>query len=469
MQVAYEIVKNIFYFVAAFYVIYLAVYSGFLLLSVTVGSISLYEQRTRQRMYNFLNHDYYMPVSIIVPAYNEELTVVDTVRSLLNLDYRLYEIIVVDDGSSDKTCEVLIDSLKMEKLERPLRKKVPCKNEIFIYATQAEKVRVTLIRKENGGKADALNVGINASEYPYFVCMDADSMLQHDALTNIARPLLESNNVVACGGLVRIVNDITLRDGKVVDYNMPHNLVLCMQVLEYDRSFLASRLLFDKFNGNLIISGAFGLFKKDVVIAAGGYDSSLMGEDMELVVRLHAYCRSNNIDYRIKYAADAVCWSQAPETLDDLRKQRRRWHIGLFQSLWNHRSLIFNPAYGLISLVSFIYFLVYELLSPYIEIFGIITIIAAAAFNIVNVSYMFMLMLLYSVFTGILSITAFFARIHAMEIKMHTKDMLKVISLCLIETLVFRTILSMVRLTAFRKYSSGKHHWGQIKRIKMNT
>lgn len=171
-------------------------------------------------------------------------------------------------------------------------------------------------------------------------------MLQHDSLSKIVRPLLENENVVAVGGVVRPCNGAELEHGRVKKYKLPVNILACMQVLEYDRSFLASRILFDKFNGSLIISGAFGLFKKDTVIEAGGYDHSTMGEDMELVVKLHEYCVLNDIPYCIKYATDAICWSQAPERLRDLCKQRKRWHLGLFQSMWKHRIMLFNPKFG---------------------------------------------------------------------------------------------------------------------------
>ncbi|MEG2200414.1 MAG: glycosyltransferase, partial [Anaerovorax sp.] len=361
----------------------------------------------------------------------------------------------------------LVEAFSMQKLERPIRKKVSCKEEEFVFITTGEKVNVTLIRTENGGKANALNMGINASEYPYFVCIDADSMLQKDALNNIMRPILEDSTMIACGGLVRIINDVTLRDGVVVEYKMPKNLLLCMQILEYDRSFLASRLLFDKFNGNLIISGAFGLFKKDMVIAVGGYDFETVGEDMELVIRLHAYCRSNRIPYSIRYAADAVCWSQAPANLKSLKSQRRRWHIGLFQSIWKHKQLILNPAYGIISFVSFLYFLIYELLSPYIELFGLLTILIAYQFNLINVPFMLTFLLIYAFFSGMVTIIAFFSRVHAMDIQLHVGDVLKAISLCLIENIVLRFILVFIRIFAFKGYRKGKMNWGEIKRFHM--
>ncbi|MEM1483518.1 glycosyltransferase [Oscillospiraceae bacterium PP1C4] len=463
-----ELAKQIYEYIEAFFIAYLIGYSIFLLLSVTVGSITLYEQKRKQVLYNYIKHEFYIPISVIVPAHNENITVIDTILSLLELQYRLYEIIVVDDGSEDNTSDCIIEFFKMQQIRRPICKKIPCKNEEFIYVSYSYKVPITLIRKENGGKSDALNMGINASEYPYFVCMDADSMLQSDSLENIARPFLEQSDVIACGGLVRIINDLTIKDGKILDYKLPKSILLCMQILEYDRTFLASRLLFDKFNGNLIVSGAFGLFRKDMVIAVGGYDINTMGEDMELIVRLHAFARANELPYRIRYAANAVCWSQAPHTLHDLKKQRRRWHIGLFQSITKHRQMLFNPVYGMLSFISFIYFLLYELFSPYIELFGLISILLAMFFNLINVPFMILFFGIYALFGSIMSLTAFFSRIHAMNIKLKVGDVFKAISLCVIENVGLRSIMAFTRLTAFIGYKNKKLKWGKIKRQKMN-
>ena len=195
----------------------------------------------------------------------------------MTLEYRAYEIIVVDDGSKDRTSEVLAETFDMHLVHRPIRRQINCQREEYVYETRAQKVPVTLIRKKNGGKADALNMGINAANFPYFICMDADSVLQYDSLRRIAQPILENGNVVAVGGIVRISNDVELENGRVKRYRLPRSILAFMQVLEYDRSFLASRILFDRFNGSLIISGAFGLFKKDTVIAVGGYDNKTDG------------------------------------------------------------------------------------------------------------------------------------------------------------------------------------------------
>jgi len=461
-------IKVLFEYVAIFFICYMLVYSTFLFLSVTVGTSVLYKQLQRRQMKNELQHDYYIPISIIVPAYNEDVTVVDTVISLLNSKYQLFEIIVVDDGSKDNTSQALIDYFELNPIERPIRKLIPCMPEEACYLGYRDNIQITLIRKKNGGKADSLNMGINASQFPYFICMDADSMLQDDALEKIIQPVLENRDVIACGGLINIANGVTIKNGKVIKYKLPNNILIIMQALEYNRSFLASRIFWDQFNGNLIISGAFGLFRKDMVINVGGYDHDTLGEDMELVVKLHSFCRSHQIPYSIKYEPDAICWSQVPETMSDLIKQRRRWHLGLSQSLWKHRNLIVNPKSGIVGLTSYSYFLFYELLSPFIELFGLLTIMLAFSVNIINVQFMIIFYLIYAGFGAILSLTAFFARIHTQNLKLDLFDVLKVISLCLLENAGLRLVIAFVRMTSFFRYKKKKNHWGEITRQKMN-
>ncbi len=463
-----DYIQMFFDFVGVFFVLYMIGYATFLFLSVTIGSSALYGTKRRNMLKNELSNDYYIPVSVIIPAYNEAVTIESTIRSLLALDYRLYEIIVVDDGSTDDTAAVVREIFQMKPIHRPIQRRVKCQPVEGVFETHAFKVPITLVSKKNGGKADALNMGINASKYPYFLCLDADSILQHDSLEKIVRPVLEDDNVVAVGGTVRPSNGAEIENGKVIRYRMPDKILPCMQVLEYDRSFLAARIMFDKYNGNIIISGAFGLFKKSVVIDAGGYETDTMGEDMELVVKLHVFCRENQHPYRIRYATDAVCWTQVPEKLNDLRKQRRRWHIGLFQSMMRHRTILMNPKYGMVSFISYLYYLIYELLSPYIEVFGVVTMVLASFFDFLNVPFMLLFLGIYVVYSAIMSLTAFFARIYTIDLKLTFSDVLKAIGLCALEVSFLRFVLAWVRMTALTGYKRKRTDWGEIERIKIN-
>lgn len=460
-----EIAKIVLNCINIFLIIYLMGYATFLFVSVVIGSVELYKQSKVSKLREKIKNDYEIPISVIVPAYNEDVTVVDTVKSLLALEYENYEIVVVDDGSTDGTAKKLIETFDMHLINRPVNYKINCKMKKEIYESYDQKVQITLVVKENGGKADSLNMGINMAENPYFICMDADSLLQYDSLKKLSSAVLEDTKIIACGGLIRISNGTTFRKGKIKYYGLPKKILPAMQVLEYDRSFFASRIMLDKFNGNLIISGAFGLFRKDVVIAAGGYETQTVGEDMELVMKLHVFCKINSIPYTIKYLSDAICWSQAPEGLKDLIKQRKRWHIGLLQSMLKYKEMFCNLRYGLISFISFIYFLIYELFSPVIEMIGIITMIVSYYLNLINLSFMIVFLVLYTVFGATLSITIFLARIYVEESKIKISDIIKAIFLCLFEIVILRQIMSFTRMIAMLTYRKDKVKWGKIKRM----
>lgn len=466
---AAALVQRILLYVGAFFVLYLIGYATFLFLSVTVGSSYLYQRKRETHYKSRIAVDTYVPISVIVPAHNEEVTVADTVRSLLALDYSLYEVIVVDDGSTDSTAERLINAFQLHRIEQPIRRQVRCAEAREVWVSRAHKVPVTLVRKVNGGKADALNMGINVAQYPYFIGMDADSVLQHDSLAEIVAPVIEGPHVVAVGGLVRLSNGVELKDGRLTGYSLPKRLIPAMQVLEYDRSFLSARILFDQFNGNLIISGAFGLFQKDLVIACGGYDRGTVGEDMELVVKLHVYCRANGLPYRIRYAPEAICWSQAPETLRDLMGQRRRWHVGLYESMTKHWRIFANPRFGLVSLCSFTYFLIYELLSPMIELAGIAVTLVAMAFEFINVPFMLMFYGVYALYGAVMGLTAFLSRAQTRDLRLSARDVGRAVLLSLFEVTVLRLVMAATRMAALVGHRKSRDRWGTIARRRIHA
>lgn len=450
-----------------FFVVYMLGYATFLFFSVAVSASTLYDAKQRNKLKNKLHNNYYIPISVIVPAHNEEISIADTIQSLLSLRYKLYEIIIVDDGSTDQTVQVVRDTVQLHSITRPIQNKIPCSTILEVFENMGQTVSITLITKENGGKSDALNTGINAAKYPYFICMDADSVLQCDSLEMLVRPLLEDNRTIAVGGAVRPSNGMKMENGKVKGYHMPRNILAAMQVLEYDRSFLASRILLDRFNGNMIISGAFGLFRKDLVIAVGGYDTATIGEDMELVMKLHVFCREHNLPYSIRYAANAICWTQVPETLRDLRKQRTRWQIGLFQSIRKHKTVFANARYGVVGLFSFVYFLLYELFSPYIEVFGVFTMLLAGYLDFLNVSFALLFFGIYVVYSCLFSLTAFWGRVHTTDLRLTLRDSLKAVSLCVFEVTFLRFFLAWIRMLALLKYQKNQKQWTKLARRKM--
>lgn len=463
-----NVLRNITLFVNDFFLYYIIVYGSILFISAVVGAIIFYLEKRKKTYKNEIERDYYVPISIIVPAYNEEVTIIDTIESLLNLDYKIYEIIVVDDGSSDKTSKKVIKHYNLQQVDKVVRNRLNTKKVLAYYELLGSKVSITLVKKANGGKADALNAGINAAHNPYFLTIDADSMLQVDALKEIAKKVLENTNIVACGGMIKISNGNTFKDGEIVNYELPHTFLEMIQTLEYDRTFLASRTVFDTFNGNIIISGAFGLFKKDTVIACGGYKDNTVGEDMELVIRLHDYCITNKIPYQIKYAPEAICWTQVPNKLSDFKKQRKRWHTGLLQSLSRHRNMFLNPKYGLVGFFSFIYYWVYELVAPITETVGLVFIFISYFLEMINFRFLVIYFLIYVLFCTIFTITSFFTRTYTQNYKITLADGLKVIFYSLIENFGFRQLVNYYRLSAFIGYRKNKLQWNKISRQKVN-
>ncbi len=450
------------------FVVYLIGYSTILFAACFFGSLALYDRWRQNQLKNNLPNEHFIPVSLIVPSYNEDRAILGTIYSLLDLNYNIFEIIIVNDGSTDKTSEVLIKEFNMLQVKRPIRMQVNSSPATDIYEAVCNNREITLINKENGGKADALNLGINASKYPYIITIDADTMLDEFAVRNIMLPAMEDDDVIAVGGIVRPANDLKIAKGKVVKPSMPKNLVACMQAFEYDRSFLSSRLLFDKLNATLIISGAFGMYRKKEVIAVGGYQRNTIGEDMELVVKLHSYCKTLGLSYKIRYAPDAVCWTQVPKRISDYINQRRRWHIGLFQTLLSYRWVIARSSIGGSLWISFIYYLLYELFSPIIELIGFSMIVIAAIIGLINVPFMIMFMFVYVLYGWILTLAAFFSRINTTNTGVTWGDILRSFVYCLLENTFLRLILFYARFTAFTGYKKLKLSWNKMKRQRVD-
>lgn len=458
-------------YINIFFMYYIFIYAVVFFISTVYSVLQLNESKRKRSFSEALaidNKKNYIPISILVPAYNEEKTVNDCIESLLSLDYKEFEVIVIDDGSNDNTSKVIIDKFNLKRVARPIRRLVKCKKEEFVYERFINNIKLTLVRKENGGKADALNMGINISRYPLFVSLDADSILQYDSLTNIVTTFMEDDTTIAVGGNIKVANQVVLENGRVKKTLPPKKLLVIFQTIEYYRVFLTTRVWFNSFNGNLIISGAFGLFKKNCVINVGGYDTNTIGEDMDLVVKLHSFYRKNKIKYNIKYAYDAICWSQVPETFKDLKGQRRRWHIGLITSLFNHKYIFLNPKYGFVGIFSFMYFIVYELFSCVIDIFGLLVIILSYFAGYLNMKFLVTFLLVYILYSVIISVTSVMLENYVFRHIPSITTLLKLILFSIIESFGYRQLCSFYRLTGFIGYKKYKNEWRKITRIKQN-
>lgn len=323
------------------------------------------------------------PISILVPAFNEEGSITASIRSMLQLQYPEFELIVVNDGSTDGTMDVLKRDFALLPFPEAYRVRLKTRPLRCIYrSTRYPNLRV--IDKDNGGKADSLNAGINASRFPLFCGVDADSILQRDSLQRVVLPFMEDPDVVATGGTVRVANGCEVSGGFLTKVGLPTNVLALFQVVEYLRAFLFGRLGWSTMNGMLIISGAFGVFKKDVVIDVGGYRTDTIGEDMELVVRMHRLLRKARKPYRICFVADPVCWTEAPEDLRTLKNQRIRWQRGLSESLTSNLGLMFSRNGGVAGWLAFPFMMLFEWLGPVIELGGYAFMIFAYCFDLIS-------------------------------------------------------------------------------------
>ncbi|MEG0261143.1 MAG: glycosyltransferase [Lysinibacillus sp.] len=407
---------------------------------------------------------YSKPVSIIVPAYNEEAGIVGTVSSLLSLQYPQFEIIIVNDGSNDGTKSTLIEHFKMEKISRSIRAVLQTEPIEDIYESTMHP-NITLINKVNGGKADALNVGINVSNFPYFCSIDGDSILETTSLLRVMEPIISSNDeVIAAGGSVRIANNFDIQRGSIINTAISSNPFVIMQIIEYIRAFFMGRIALSKHNLVLIISGAFSVFSKKWVIAAGGYSVKTVGEDMELVVRLHRYVKEKELNKKIQFIPDPVCWTEAPENMPDLRKQRRRWHQGLIGSLWMHKRMTFNPKYGKIGMISFPYFWFIEFFGPLIELGGYIYILISFMVGNLFLHSAIIMTALFVLYGVLLSVCSILLEAWGLNSYPRVKDVVKLLLYSLTETFWYRPLTILFRLEGIWYFITKQNNWGQLER-----
>jgi poly-beta-1,6-N-acetyl-D-glucosamine synthase len=409
-----EIVRFLTIFFENSMVIYaVVIMSSYLLL----GSISIYALRKYLKGTKHVDYTELLPsslapsVSLIAPAYNEGLTIVENIRSLVSLHYSNFEVIIVNDGSSDDTLEKAVTAYKMTPIDMEVDYHIKTKRIRNIYKSSLPEFQnLLLIDKENGGKSDALNSGVNVSQSQYVACIDVDCILEQDSLLKLVKPFLESTKkVIATGGVIRIINSCEIKNGTITKIQVPSNWIARMQVLEYLRAFLLGRMAWSNLGGLLIISGAFGMFDKGIVKAVGGYLTTTVGEDMELLVRMRRYMVEMKIPYLVQFIPDPLCWTEAPESLKILTRQRNRWTRGNAETLWQHRIMFFNPRYGVVGLLSYPYWFFFELLAPIIETLGILFCIVAGIFGLINWNYFLAFTLLVYAFAIMISMMSIFA------------------------------------------------------------
>lgn len=460
-------------FILHFFTYGILLYSIILLICyVLIGAFSISETRSYLHKNSFTDYRLLASstetpsMSILAPAYNEGANIIENVRSLLSLHYNNLEVIIINDGSKDDSLEKLIHAYDMYKVDFFVNQQIKTKPVRGVYKSHNPVYRkLIVVDKENGGKADALNVGVNIAHNDYFVCIDVDCVLEQDALLKLAKPFLEgaTQRVIAAGGVVRIANSCIIEGGRLVKVNLPKQFLPRMQTLEYIRAFLLSRMAWTKLNGLLLISGAFGAFDREIVINCGGYNTNTVGEDMELVVRMRRYMEERDEPYKVAFIPDPLCWTEAPSTFKILGRQRNRWTRGTIETLRSHKVMLFNPRYGILGMLSYPYWLFFEFLAPIIEFLGTIGLIIYCFTYAVNWSAILIVVgvlcmgILYSIFAIMMEILTY-------NQYKGRKDILGLVGVAILEPFLFHpfVVWSAIRgnIDLIRKRNS----WGEMTR-----
>jgi len=439
-----------------------------------IGVYSVFENIQHMKKHGFT--DYSMvassavvpAISILAPAYNESATIVENVRSLFSIYYNNLELIVINDGSKDDSLQKLIDAYNLIKVPYFVNERVTTKPVRGVYkSTNAAFKKLTVIDKVNGGKADALNVGLNIASKKYVTCIDVDCILEQDALLRMVKPFMSNpdKRVIATGGVIRVANSCKVQGGKITKVHVPKDILARIQTVEYIRAFLLGRMAWSKLNGLLIISGAFGMFDKEIALTVGGYDTKTVGEDMELIVRMRLYMEDAKLPYAVRYISDPLCWTEVPISYKILWRQRDRWTRGTVETLWTHKKMFFNRKYGVLGLLSYPHWFFFEFMAPIIEFTGWAFFIVYAMLGMIEWHFYFLLLILIMCFGYLFSAFSILIETFTFRQYKEKRDVPKLLIAVLLEPFIFHLFVvgAAIRgiLKMLLKETTG---WGEMTR-----
>ena len=450
-------------------------YSIFLLLSYimigfySIGEMDTYLNKNSFTDYSLLAASQYAPsITILAPAFNEGKTIIENVRSLLSIYYSDLEVVIVNDGSTDNSLELLIEAYELKRVEHFVTYQIPTKEVKAVYKSKNPVFgKLVVIDKVNGGKADALNVGVNFASNDYLLCIDVDCILEHDALLKMIKPFLEQTNkkTIASGGVVRIANSCIVKEGRLLDVKVPKKYLPRMQSLEYIRSFILGRMAWSKLNGLMLISGALGAFDKEIVIKAGGYNHDTVGEDMELVVRMRRYMEEKKIDYNVTYIPDPLCWTEGPESFRVLGRQRNRWARGTYETLKIHRKMFFNPKYHLMGVLSYPYWYFFEFYAPIIEFLGFIFFFLFAVAGLIEWYFFFIYLSLVVLFGYLYSVFGIYMEIITYNKYKRRSEITSLILTALTEPFYYHPFIVWCAMKGYYYLLTANKGWGEMTRV----
>jgi cellulose synthase/poly-beta-1,6-N-acetylglucosamine synthase-like glycosyltransferase len=437
-----------------------------IMLLVALKSSAAHQRRLQSHRLNWIAETPLAPpITLIAPAHNEEASIRVAVRNLLDLDYPELEIIVVNDGSQDRTLEEMCDEFRLRPVRAVYVPTLKSARVRGLYRSGLDSRLLVIDKDPAGSKADAVNAGLNAATSPYTCVVDADSILERDALLRIMLPILaDPKRVVAVGGIIRVLNGSEIANGQIRRVRLPRKSIEIIQVIEYLRAFLIGREAWGQGNMLMIISGAFGVFRTDLVRAIGGYRKNAIGEDFDLVARMHKHLREKKADYHIQFVPDPMCWTEAPSDLKSLARQRARWQKGLLDVLLLSRGMLFRPRYGRIGLFALPYLWLFEFAAPVLEILGIVTIVAAAVLGVLSRRFALQFLLFGYAFATVISIGSVLQEELTYKRYNDWQDVVRLVSYCFFEHFPYRQMHMLWRLQGLWQYLRGDMAWKPLKR-----
>ena len=404
------------------------------------------------------------PIALVIPAFNEQLNIVETVRSMLSLEYPNYEVIVVNDGSKDQTLQRLIDGFGLVPFHRPHEEALAHEPIRGIYGSPTTD-RLVVVDKTNGGKADAQNAGINVCRAPIFCVIDGDSLLEPDALMRAMQPFIEDpERTVAVGGTIRIANNSIVESGRVKAIRLPRKILPLFQVMEYLRAFLMARLAWSRINTLMLVSGAFGVFRRREVVAVGGFTKGSMGEDLDLIIKLHRHMIDQKKPYRIEFIPEPVCWTEAPETLRVLARQRSRWQRGALEVFFRYRHMLFNPRYGRVGTLGLGHILVVDVVGPVMEVLGYILMPLFWLLGVLSVEHLLAYTALVFIYGVFISVASLILEESELQRFPHARDLVILGMVAVLENFGYRQINNFWRVKGYWQFLRQDKSWGEMTR-----